>query len=139
MGRVTVAALIESVEDLYRVQRGDLAAADVRRAEVLDALVDTGATNLSLPKRLITELGLLPLKSRRVLTAAGIRDVATFGAVRLTVDGRDGTCDVTEVSDDCPVLIGQVPLELMDFIVDLGNRRLTGNPAHGGEHILELL
>ena len=44
MGRVVVSAIIESLEDLYRVQRGELAAAQVRRVEVTDALVDTGAT-----------------------------------------------------------------------------------------------
>ena len=27
--------------------------------------------------------------------------------------------DVSEVPDDCPVLIGQIPLESLDFVVDL--------------------
>jgi len=27
----------------------------------------------------------------------------------------------------------------MDFVVDPGGRRLIGNPAHGGVHMLELL
>jgi hypothetical protein len=45
---------------------------------------------------------------------------------------------VIEVSDDCPVLIGQVPLDLMDFVVDPGGQRLIGNPAHGGEQVIEL-
>ena len=43
-----------------------------------------------------------------------------------------------EVPDDCPVLIGQVPLGLLDFVVDPAGPRLIGNPAHGGEQILEL-
>src|SRR4051794_39097425 len=33
---------------------------------------------------------------------------AHVGAVKLTVQGRDCECDVTEVDDACPVLIGQV-------------------------------
>jgi hypothetical protein len=40
--------------------------------------------------------------------------------------------------DDCPVLIGQVPLEVLDFVVDPQGQRLIGNPAHGGEQILEI-
>jgi len=40
--------------------------------------------------------------------------------------------------DGCPVLIGQIPLEAMDFVVDMGKHALVGNPAHGGEHIIEL-
>jgi predicted aspartyl protease len=139
MGRVTVSAEIESIEDLHRVRRGELAEAQVRRLSVPDALIDTGATALSLPRRMIAELGLLPIRTRRAVTTAGVREVATYGAVRLTVEGRDCVCDVSEIADECPVLIGQVPLELMDLIVDLGRKRLVGNPAHGGEHMIELL
>ncbi len=61
-----------------------------------------------------------------------------FSTVRLTVQGRDCSCDVVEIPDDCPALIGQVPLELLDFVVDPAGQRLIGNPAHGGEHIIEL-
>jgi hypothetical protein len=43
-----------------------------------------------------------------------------------------------EVPDDIPALVGQIPLEMLDLVVDLQGRRLTGNPAHNGEHILEL-
>jgi hypothetical protein len=42
-----------------------------------------------------------------------------------------------EVPDSVPVLIGQIPLERLDFVVDPQARCLIGNPAHGGEHIIE--
>jgi len=42
------------------------------------------------------------------------------------------------VPNDVPALIGQIPLEMMDLVVDLQARKLIGNPAHDGEHILEL-
>lgn len=139
MGRVVVQAVVESLEDLYRVHRGEMAVDQVRRVEVAEALVDTGATGLSLPRRLIEQLGLLALRTRRAVTTADVRDVPTYGAVKLTVQGRDCVCDVTEVDDACPVLLGQVPLELMDLVVDPGRRQLLGNPAHGGEHMIELM
>jgi hypothetical protein len=62
-----------------------------------------------------------------------------YTAVRLTIQGRTCTVDVMEVPDDVPSLIGQVPLELLDFVVDPVGQRLIGNPAHGGEHVIELL
>ena len=37
--------------------------------------------------------------------------------------------DVMEVPDDAPVLTGQLPLEQLDFVVDLQSRTLIGNPA----------
>lgn len=43
-----------------------------------------------------------------------------------------------ETHEDCPVLIGQVPLELLDFVVDPKTQRLIGNPAHGGEQTYEM-
>ena len=46
--------------------------------------------------------------------------------------------DITELPDGGPVLIGQIPLEAMDFVVDMPSQRLVGNPEHGGEHVIEL-
>jgi hypothetical protein len=31
-----------------------------------------------------------------------------------------------------------LPLEHLDFVVDLRNRCLIGNPAYGGEHMYEV-
>ena len=62
MGKVVVTALIENLEDLYNVKRGQLQADQARRIEVHDAVVDTGATTLLLPKRMIATLGLEPLR-----------------------------------------------------------------------------
>jgi len=64
---------------------------------------------------------------------------AIYAAVRLTVQGRDLTTDVAEVPDDCPVLIGQIPLEGLDFVVDPIGQRLIGNPEHGGEHMIDII
>jgi clan AA aspartic protease len=138
MGKVFVAAKIENLADLYDVERGRLTDEQVHRVEVTEALVDTGATGLSMPKRLIDQLGLLPTRTRRARTSAGPVTLQGYGAVRLTIQGRDCINEVTEVPDDCPVLIGQVPLETLDFVVDPINQRLIGNPEHGGEHIIEL-
>jgi len=138
MGRVIVSATIENLGDWHNLQRGFLPPDQVRRVEVPDALVDTGASIVSLPKRLIDQLGLTPLRTRMVRTSAGTRMTQVYGTVRLTIQGRDCPTDVAEVPDDCPVLIGQVPLEMMDFVVDPVGQRVIGNPAHGGEQVYEL-
>ena len=91
-----------------------------------------------MPARLIQQLGLKPLRMRHVRTSAGLATVQMYGGVRLTIQGRDCLSDVTELPDDCPVLIGQIPLEALDFVVDPIGQRLIGNPAHGGEHIIEM-
>lgn len=138
MGKVIVAATIENLQDLYDIRRGMMAADQMRRVAVTDALVDTGASTLSLPRSMIAHLGLSPLRARQARTSAGSITLQMYEAVRLTVQGRECTCDVLEISDDCPILIGQVPLELLDFVVDPQGQRLIGNPAHGGEQMVEL-
>lgn len=138
MGKVVVSAKIENLGDLFGVNRGHLAESEVRRVEVQDALVDTGATLLSLPRRYVQQLGLGKIRTRSAKTSAGTFEFGIFEAVRLTVQGRECTVDVAEIPDDCPVLIGQVPLEVMDWVVDPVNQRLIGNPDHGGEQMMDM-
>lgn len=138
MGRVMTDATMENLEDLWAVKRGLLQDDQVRRLTVQDALVDTGATLLSLPTSVIQQLGLGRVGSRRVTSSIGDGEAGMYEAVRLTIKGRTCTMDVMEVPDTVPVLIGQIPLEHLDFVVDLRSRQLIGNPAHGGEHVYEL-
>ena len=139
MGKVLVTADLENLEDLFRVAQGQLAADQVRRVQVTDALVDTGATGLLMSKRYIAQLGLRPSRTRQARGLGGTVLLPMFSAVRLTIQGRDCSMDVGEIEDEFPVLIGQVPLELLDWVVDPKGQRLIGNPAHGGQHIMEVL
>lgn len=139
MGRVLTTAKIENLEDLWAHKRGLIGEAEVRVVEVDDALVDSGATLLSIPTRLIAQLGLDKTASKRVTSSLGPGQANVYSAVRLTIQGRSCTMDVLEVPDDVPVLIGQLPLEHLDFVVDMRKHELIGNPAHGGEHVYELL
>jgi len=138
MGRVLTEAAIENMKDLWDVERGRMPAEQARRLDVPDALVDTGTTLLTLPTRFIQQLGLHRTGTKRITNFKGKTEADMYEAVRLTIQGRSCTMDVLEAPDDVPVLIGQLPLEHLDFVVDLRNRCLIGNPAHGGEHIYEM-
>ena len=138
MGRVTVEARIANFQEAYQARKGLLPQEKVRAVQVPDALVDTGAMLLSMPSRLIQELGLVRQRTRTARTAAGLLSFEIYEPVTLTVQDRDCVVEVAELPDDCPVLIGQVPLELLDFVVDPAGRRLIGNPDHGGEHMMDM-
>jgi predicted aspartyl protease len=138
MGRVLTEATLENIGDVWNAENGTLSADKVRRIEIGDALVDTGATLLSLPTRLIEQLGLRRVSSKRVTASTGATEANMYSAVRLTIQGRSCTMDVVEVPNDVPALIGQLPLEHLDFVVDLRSQRLIGNPAHCGVHTYEL-
>lgn len=139
MGRVVIPLVVENLRDALDAHEGKLAADKVRRVSIDKALIDTGATTLSLPSSVIRQLGLTKLKSKRIMTSQGPAETDCYSAVRLLVQGRDCSVDVVEIPDGVPVLVGQIPLELMDFVVDPVNQRIMGNPEHNGEWILELL
>jgi len=138
VGRVLTEAKIENLKDLWAVEQGLRTPDQARSLTVTDALADTGATLLSLPTALINRLGLSKVSSKQVRSSIGVSEASLYEAVRLTIGGRSCTMDVMEVPDEVPVLIGQLPLEHLDFVVDLRSRSLIGNPAHGGEHVYEL-
>ena len=138
MGKILVEARIENFEDQYKVELGLLSPDQARLVVVPDALVDTGAALLSLPRRLIQKLGLRPNRMRQVRTPAGTVTAQQYEAVRVTIQGHDCLTDVTELPDDCPVLVGQLTIEHLDLVVDPVGQRLIGNPAHGGEQMIEL-
>ena len=137
MGRVVVKARIQNLNDLFKAREGHLKESEVREIEVEDALIDTGAYMLFVSRRLIKQLGLKKFRTRRIRTAAGTSSAGVYDAVRLTIQGRECTIDVADVPNDCPVLIGQIPLEMLDFVVDLRNQKIIGNPEHGGEHMID--
>lgn len=137
MGRVTVQVKLENLEDVFRARRGDATASEIRSVTIEDALVDTGCTTVGLQSRVIKQLGLTPLRQKQVFGAIGKGITTVYGTVRLTIMDRDYPTDVFEVPDEIPNLIGQIPLEQLDFVVDPVNQQLIGNPRHGGLHILE--
>ena len=139
MGRVVVGAKIENIVELYNAEQGMMPSENVHRLEESDALVDTGSTFLAMPKTKILQLGFTKPTGRvRSRTTRGPVESDLYGPVKLTVQGRHCTVDIAEIEEGNPVLIGQVPLELMDFVVDPKSQRLIGNPEHGGQWMIDM-
>ena len=90
------------------------------------------------PFRVLQQLGLAKVATKKVKSSLGTGEAAMHEAVRLTIQGRSCTMDVMEVPDGVPVLVGQIPRHHLDLVVDLRSQTLVGNPAHGGEHMVEL-
>ena len=138
MGRVTCKAKIENALDSAQARMGQLTADQVRTVVIEDALVDTGASTLALPASMLRQLGLdIPSSTRRSRNTTGPSEVKIYGPVRLTIFDRDITLDAMEVADECPVLIGQVPLEHLQLVVDMVTHRVEKSPANGGEWVLD--
>jgi len=122
--------------DVILAQENYIKPEDIRQAIVKDALVDTGASNLSLPKRLIQQLGLTPVGKAKSITANGIVERTVYSEVEFTILERSRTIQVTDLPDNAPVLVGHIVMALLDLCLDV-KRGLIYNPAYGNERIEE--
>jgi predicted aspartyl protease len=138
MGIVLVTALIENFDDVKAAERGQISEADIRRLEIDDARVDTGATYVAMPQRMIEQLGLKRIKTVEAKTVSGPIRFGIYDLVKLTIQDRECEVRVSEVADSCPVLIGYIPLELLDFVVSPKEQKLIGNPDHGGQYMIDM-
>jgi hypothetical protein len=50
---------------------------------------------------------------------------------------RHGAFQVVEIDDDVPNLLGQIPLEYLDLVMDPKRHRLLPNPEHGDKQMSE--
>lgn len=101
------------------------------RAVAVEALVDTGAVKLYLQRALIEKLGLRAISEIRSRTMSDTTVThRVFSPVDLEIQGRSGRFDVIEIPDSLPNLVGQIPLEDLDLVVDCQGRQLIPNPEH---------
>jgi hypothetical protein len=122
----------------YLVTHGELSREAVHRVEIAEIIVDDGQAMLVLPSRYVKQLGDLFSSTRTWRTQKDQQPLQVVGVVRLTVLGRECHVDAIEVSDDTPAVLGNIPLTLLDFVIDWDEQQLIGNPAHGGEQMWEL-
>jgi predicted aspartyl protease len=135
MGKVVIKIKLTNLSDLV-VQQRKLSKATPRHVEV-EALVDTGATRLYLKPSVIRALGLGKMDTIISQTSNGPARRAVYESVRLEVQGRYGDFNVVDVGENVPNLLGQIPLEYLDFVVDSKNRKLIPNPEHGDNQMSE--
>ncbi|MEO9256320.1 MAG: aspartyl protease family protein [Tepidiformaceae bacterium] len=137
MGHVFADILITNRRDRILADAGVIAEAAVRSLDLRGVLVDTGASHLALPGRLITQLGLELADTVQVSTADGPRSSRLFTDAHLVVDGRVDSFGCIELPDNAEPLLGVIPLETLGLEPDLTNRRLRQLPRSGrGTHLL---
>src|SRR5579862_5266787 len=128
MGKVMQTILLENFGDVEDVHRGLLPPDRVRSVEV-EALVDTGATTLVIPPEAAEALGVREVARERVRYADGrLAEVTRVRGVQLTLVGRTMLLDALVQPGRTTALIGQIPLEQLDLIVDPKSREVRVNP-----------
>jgi predicted aspartyl protease len=135
MGKVIVQIRLTNQPDL--VLKGLKLLQGKPHTLVAEAVVDTGATRLYLKPSVIRSLGLKKTGVIESKTTNGIRRRGVYEPVRLELMGRNGIFEVVAVDEDGPNLLGQIPLEHLDLVVDTKGQKLVPNPDHGDRQMSE--
>jgi len=116
--------------DIDNVASGLIKPEDVRKQEV-EAMVDTGATTVVIPIDVCRRLGLRPFRTTQVELADGsLWEMTYFRSVWIEILGRGMSCDVLAAPEGTTPLIGQIPLEGLDLVIDPRSREVRPNPEH---------
>jgi aspartyl protease family protein len=139
MGKVMEKIKLTNDYELAQAEAGTLDVSSVRTVEI-EALVDTGATMMMLPADIVAHLG-VPIRGQRKVRYADsrIEEVPWVSGIRIDVRGRSAVVSALVGVAGSTALLGQIPLEEMDFIVDPKSRELRPNPSSPDAPVLDLL
>ncbi len=125
MSRFSIDFEVANYNDLAAVERGDLEPSKVRRLTIA-GLVDTGASRLVLPKKVVEQLGLKPSEYVKVKYADGRSTKRpVVQGVHVELQGRTSIFKATVEPKRDTALIGAIVLEDLDFLVDCEKQRLV--------------
>ncbi|MEG4149486.1 aspartyl protease [Microcoleus sp. Pol12B5] len=137
MGQVITTITVTNRIDRVMAEGGFISAEEVRSVILDNVVVDTGVTLLSLPARIISQLGLIQVGERDVETSAGIKKGRIFADAQIIVEGREGRFDCLELPEGVSaVLLGVIPMEELGLEPDLKNRRLRVLPMNNQQTYL---
>jgi len=130
MGNVYAEITVKNNIDLAKAREGSISEKDVRTI-TLNALVDTGATSLVINEEICQKLGLSIINTRMANLAGDIKiECKITEPVQINWKNRQVDINAMVLPGD-KVLLGVIPLEFMDLIVDPVRRELVG--AHGDQ------
>ena len=131
MGLTRVEITLKNSGDIVRAEVGAINENEIRHLTVT-ALVDTGARTLVISETMRQKLGLKVQGLRRATLANNGKAMCKVTEpVGIQWRDRDTVCRALVLPDEGEVLLGAIPLEDMDLVVDPVRQELVG--AHGDE------
>jgi len=136
MGLVHAEVTLKNAGDVINVRRGYIKEPEIRQATVT-AMVDTGAATLVINEDICRQLGLSVESTYEAELADG--SVQTYNlteSVQIQWKDRKAACQAVVIPNANDVLLGAIPLEAMDLIVNPVKQELIG--AHGDKALYML-
>ena len=95
----------------------------------VSSLVDTGALFLCIPEHSAIQLQLKELEKREVTIADGSKRLCSYvGPVKIQFENRSCYTGALVIGDS--VLLGAIPMEDMDLVIQPALLKVTANPAN---------
>ena len=136
MGLVHAEITLKNAIDVGVCRRNIIKEPEIRQT-VVKAVVDTGAMTLVINEQLRQQLGLGIVGAKIATLANNVKETVKIAEpVEVHWKNRTMTCEPWVVNAG-RVLLGAIPLENMDLIVDPAKQELVG--AHGEEEVGMLL
>jgi clan AA aspartic protease len=131
MGTVYAEITLRNAIDVGMLEKGIIKEQDVHQTTVM-AIVDTGAGTLVINEEICQKLGLTIKGLRNATFANDMKQACKVTApVEIQWKERMSACHALVVPGSDEVLLGAIPLEDMDLMVNPARRELIG--AHGDE------
>jgi len=130
MGLIYADIELTNCDDQALARRGYLAESQIKKMKT-SALVDSGAYMLSINEQIKTQLDLPVLEEQTVELADGsLKKVEIVGPVDIRFENRQTTSRAVVLPHSNDVLLGSIPMEDMDVLIDPKRQKLIVNPAH---------
>jgi clan AA aspartic protease len=128
MGHVYADIVLLNTFDVGMARRGLLPNENVRKMEV-NAMVDSGAMTLTINEKIAEQLGLEVKKQVDVTLADGSHRKCDYvGPVDIHFENRFAGCHALVVPGADEILLGVIPLEEMDVMIDPVSQKLVVHP-----------
>jgi len=136
MGIVYAEITLRNSVDIAMVKRGVMKKSEIREKTVT-AMVDTGAATLVINEDVRQHLGLEVEKTYKATLADGTKQVYSMTEpVQIQWKDRDHVCPAVLIPAADEILLGAIPLEAMDLIINPLKQELTG--AHGDTAVFRI-
>jgi len=117
-----------SSDDVALHRRGYIPEDQIKSIKV-KALVDSGASLLMITESIKNQLNLLKIDEQQAELADGsVIDVEVVGPVEIRFENRKAIVSAMVLPGEVEVLLGAIPMQAMDVLIDIKQERLIVNP-----------
>ncbi len=128
MGLIYAEISLINADDIGLSRRGFIVEDQVRNIKV-SSLVDSGAYMLVIPEHVKIPLGLELVEQREVALADGeTKTCDVVGPIEIRFANRRAVCNAFVMGNE--VLLGAIPMEELDVVVNPREQKLTVNPEN---------